>query len=105
MEFRTPLTDLLGIRHPILAAPMAGISGGALAAAVSRAGGLGLLGPGYLDEAWIEREFAAAEGVSIGVGFITWHLARHPGRLQVALAREPVAIMLSFGDPAPFAAA
>jgi hypothetical protein len=78
MEFRTPITDLLGIRHPILLAPMGAVSGGALAAAVSGAGGLGLLGPGYDDEAWIEREFAAADGVPIGIGFITWYLARHP---------------------------
>jgi nitronate monooxygenase len=102
MEFRTPITDLLGIRHPILLAPMGAVSGGALAAAVSRAGGLGLLGPGYDDEAWIEREFAAADGVPIGIGFITWHLARHPDRLRAALAHKPVAVMLSFGDPAPF---
>jgi nitronate monooxygenase len=69
---------------------------------VSRAGGLGLLGPGYQDEAWIEREFAAADGVSVGIGFITWHLARHPDRLRAALAHRPAAVMLSFGDPAPF---
>jgi nitronate monooxygenase len=102
MEFRTPITDLLGIRHPILLAPMGSVSGGALAAAVSRAGGLGLIGPGYDDEAWIEREFAAAAGVPVGIGFITWHLARHPERLRAALAHRPVAVMLSFGDPAPF---
>ena len=102
MEFRTALTDLFGIRHPILLAPMGGVAGGALAAAVSRAGGLGLLGPGYHDEAWIEREFAAADGLPVGIGFITWHLARHPDRLRAALAHKPVAVMLSFGDPAPF---
>jgi nitronate monooxygenase len=102
MQFRTALTDLFGIRQPILLAPMGGISGGALAAAVSRAGGLGLVGPGYHDEAWIERELAAAGGVPVSIGFITWHLARHPDRLRVALARRPVAVMLSFGDPAPF---
>ncbi|HLT02975.1 MAG TPA: nitronate monooxygenase [Geminicoccaceae bacterium] len=102
MAFRTALTDLFGIRHPIILAPMGGVSGGALAAAVSRAGGLGLIGPGYQDEAWIEREFALADGAPVGIGFITWHLARHPDRLRVALARKPVAVMLSFGDPAPF---
>ena len=104
MGFRTLLTDLFGIRHPILLAPMGGVSGGALAAAVSQAGGLGLLGPGYADETWIEREFAAANGVPVGIGFITWHLARHPDRLQAALAQKPAAVMLSFGDPSPFVA-
>jgi nitronate monooxygenase len=105
MSFRTALTDLLGIRHPLLLAPMGAVSGGALAAAVSRAGGLGLLGPGYADEAWIEQEFGAAGDVPIGIGFITWHLARHPERLRVALAHRPVAVMLSFGDATPFVTA
>ncbi|KOS17048.1 putative nitronate monooxygenase [Escovopsis weberi] len=40
----TPLTELLGIRHPILLAGMARVSGGPLAAAVCNAGGLGVIG-------------------------------------------------------------
>ncbi|KAH8908940.1 2-nitropropane dioxygenase [Coniochaeta sp. PMI_546] len=40
----TPLTTLLGIKHPILLAGMARTSGGRLAAAVSNAGGLGVIG-------------------------------------------------------------
>jgi len=42
MPFRTKLTDRLGIAHPVLLAPMNAFSGGALAGAVSQAGGLGL---------------------------------------------------------------
>ena len=33
-----------------------GVSGGTLAAAVSNAGGLGLVGNGYGDPSWLERE-------------------------------------------------
>ena len=40
----TPLTKLLGIKHPIILAGMAHTSGGRLAAAVSNAGGLGVVG-------------------------------------------------------------
>ena len=40
----TPLTKLLGIQHPVVLAGMARTSGGALAAAVSNAGGLGVIG-------------------------------------------------------------
>ncbi|KAI1327717.1 2-nitropropane dioxygenase [Xylariaceae sp. FL0255] len=40
----TPLTTLLGIQHPIVLAGMARVSGGRLAAAVSNAGGLGVIG-------------------------------------------------------------
>ncbi|EGO60805.1 hypothetical protein NEUTE1DRAFT_76281 [Neurospora tetrasperma FGSC 2508] len=40
----THLTTLLGIKHPIILAGMARVSGGPLAAAVSNAGGLGVIG-------------------------------------------------------------
>ncbi|KAI0871971.1 2-nitropropane dioxygenase [Hypoxylon argillaceum] len=40
----TPLTQLLGISHPVVLAGMARTSGGLLAAAVSNAGGLGVIG-------------------------------------------------------------
>lgn len=102
MTLRTPLTDLLGIEHPILSAPMAGVAGGALAGAVSQAGGLGLVGGGYIDADWIEREWAALGNARAGIGFITWRLAAAPGVLDAALGRRPAAVMLSFGDPAPY---
>ena len=94
---------LLGIEKPVVLAPMGFVTGGALAAAVSRAGGLGLIGAGYGDADWIAREFAAAGGARVGVGFITWSLAKHSQLLDLALARKPCAVMLSFGDPLPFA--
>lgn len=100
----TRLTERLGIAHPILSAPMALASGGALAAAVSRAGGLGLIGGGYGDGAWIEQQFAAAGNTQVGCGFITWSMAKKPELLTQALAHRPAALMLSFGDPRPFAA-
>lgn len=98
MAFYTPLCDLLGIEHPVLLAPMAGVSGGALAAAVSRAGGLGMIGGGYGDGGWLEREFTAAGDTRIGVGFISWSLANQPHLLDLALERAPAVLMLSFGD-------
>jgi nitronate monooxygenase len=99
------LTKLLEIEHPVLLAPMDVVSGGRLAAAVSQAGGLGLLGGGYGDGDWIDREWDRAGNARIGCGFITWSLARQPALLDRALARQPAAIMLSFGDPRPFAPA
>lgn len=100
----TRLTRRLGIEHPVLSAPMALAAGGALAAAVTRAGGLGLIGGGYGDGDWLEREFAQAGNTRTGCGFITWSLAKQPNLLTAALAHRPAALMLSFGDPAPFAA-
>ena len=100
---KTRLTDRLAIRHPVLLAPMGMISGGALAAAVSAHGGLGLIGGGYADPAWLEREFAAAGNQRVGgCGFITWALAKRPEALDLALSHSPAAVMLSFGDASPF---
>jgi nitronate monooxygenase len=45
---KTPVTELLGIEHPILQAPMASAATPELAAAVSEAGGLGALGSAML---------------------------------------------------------
>lgn len=105
MSIRNRLTQTLGIEHPVLLAPMDLVSGGRLAGAVSQAGGLGLLGGGYGDGEWIEREWAVAGNARIGCGFITWSLANQPGLLDAALSRQPAAVMLSFGDPRPFAPA
>lgn len=102
MPIRTPLCDLFDIEHPVLLAPMARVSGGALAAEVSRAGGLGLIGGGYGDADWLKRQFDAAGEAQVGVGFITWSLARQLHLLDLALDRAPAALMLSFGDFRPF---
>jgi nitronate monooxygenase len=105
MAIQNRLTQLLEIEHPILLAPMDLIAGGRLAASVSRAGGLGLLGGGYGDREWIDREWGRAGNTRIGCGFITWSIAKHPEALIRTLALGPAAIMLSFGDPRPFASA
>ena len=97
------IRKLLGIDKPVVLAPMGFVTGGALAAAVSRAGGLGLIGGGYGDADWIRREIALAGDARVGIGFITWSLARQPQLLDLALAYRPGAVMLSFGDPLPFA--
>jgi nitronate monooxygenase len=98
----TALTRLLGIEHPILLAPMGSAAGGKLAAAVTNAGGLGLIGSGYADAAAIHKELAEAGNARVGIGFILWALERNPSALEVALDAKPAAVMLSFGDPTPF---
>ena len=103
MPIRTRLTERLDLRHPIMLAPMALVSGGALASAVTGAGGLGMIGGGYGDADWLRRELAAAGNQRVGCGFITWSLAQQPHLLDLALEHRPASVMLSFGDPAPFA--
>jgi nitronate monooxygenase len=104
---RTRFTDTFGVRHPIVCAPMALVTGGRLARAVSRAGGLGIVGGGYAGilggEPDLAAELALARKETFGVGFITWALQRAPERLEEALAFGPSCVFLSFGDPRPFA--
>ena len=103
MSISTRLTERLHVRHPILLAPMDIVADGKLAAAVSRAGGFGIIGGGYGDEAWLVRELDAAGDARFGVGFITWSMAKRPRLLDLVLERRPAAIMLSFGDVRPHA--
>ena len=98
---------------PIALAPMALATGGALAAACAQAGALGLIGGGYGDLAWTQREYTfatellkndAASHARLGCGFITWKLDENAEALDWVLTQKPSAIMLSFGDPRPYAA-
>ena len=100
----TELTAMFGLTHPIVLAPMGGVSGGRLAAAVSNAGGLGLVGGGYGDPAWLRSELELVRSETRrpwGVGFITWSIDR--ALVDLALSYQPHAVMLSFGDPRPYA--
>jgi nitronate monooxygenase len=98
---------------PIALAPMALATGGALAAACASAGALGLVGGGYGDLAWTQREYTLATELlkndatgqaRLGCGFITWKLDENAEALDWVLTQKPRAIMLSFGDPRPYAA-
>ena len=104
MALRTAFTELLTIEHPIALAPMGGSAGGALAAAVSNGGGLGLVGAGGGDRRWLERELAIVgerTDKPWGVGFLSW--VAPPAAVERALEYGPHAVMLSFGDPRPLA--
>jgi nitronate monooxygenase len=104
----TALCTLLGIEHPILNAPMGGTATATLAAAVSAAGGFGMIGgtaaggPG-----WLRDQIRAAKARTtrpFGVGFIS----SFPGvgdLVQVALDERVAAINHSFADPTPYVAA
>lgn len=61
---RTDLMDLLGVRHPIIQAPMAGASPPAMAAAAAKAGGLGSLGLALKSPEDAAADMAAARGLT-----------------------------------------
>ncbi|HZP92560.1 MAG TPA: nitronate monooxygenase [Burkholderiales bacterium] len=96
-------TELFGLSHPIALAPMGVVAGGELAAAVSNAGGLGFVGGGYGDPAWMQRELRLVvekTDRAWGVGLITWKATAEI--VALALSYRPRAFFLSFGDPSPF---
>ena len=103
MGLRTALTDMFGIDHPVVLAPMGGVAGGVLAGAVSDGGGLGVIGAGAGDRDWLTRECALARAATRkpwGIGFLSW--AIDAAVVEAALEQSPAVIMLSFGDPSPF---
>src|SRR5262245_48537982 len=106
---KTRLTDLLGLRYPIISAPMARMSGGRLAGTVSAAGGLGTVGglslaaptgPDYVREqiamirAQTDRPF--------GVGFITHWLSLASANFDAVVDERVPVVLFSFADPRPW---
>src|SRR5260370_8165811 len=89
---RTPLTDLLSLDVPVVGAPMAGVAGGALAAAVSAAGGLGMIGLGSSeppDTIRAEGDRARHAGARFGIGLIASALEPPPHLFDSALPPAP----------------
>ena len=104
-ELSTPWSRAMGLGAPILNAPMGGVAGGKLAAAVSEAGGLGMIGVGSAGSVeWLERDAAhlAGTGLPFGIGLLDWALGRAPRLLDAAIATSPVLVSVSFGDTWPW---
>ncbi len=104
---RTFLTENWQLRVPVIGAPMSPQAGARLAAAISHAGGLGMLGVSATQapEALTEDANACrALGARFGIGLMTWVVDERPALLDAAVAAQPFALALSFGDAAPYAA-
>src|SRR5919202_4675600 len=103
----TRLCAVLGIDHPVLNAPMAGTATADLAAAVSTAGGFGMLGGSSRGgPEWLRAQIRAVRAKTsrpFGVGLIS----SFPGTdalVQVALEERVAAINHSFADPTSYVA-
>jgi nitronate monooxygenase len=102
----TRFTDLFGLDHPLMSAPMAMHSGGTVAAAVSAAGALGAFGGVHPEgPGWVEAQAALVRERTdrpFAIGFITSFLPAFERHFEVALEHAD-AIALSFGDPGEWA--
>ncbi|KAF8885030.1 2-nitropropane dioxygenase [Infundibulicybe gibba] len=111
MSIVTKLSKLLGIRTPVVAPPMAGASGGALAARVTHGGGFGLLSAGYDSPDKFRSQLALARSLlqidapaqlPIGAGYLAWQLEapNSPAHelLDIALQENVQAVWFAFGN-------
>ncbi|MDR3310396.1 MAG: nitronate monooxygenase [Oscillospiraceae bacterium] len=90
----TDLRELLGIKYPIIQGGMANIATGAFAAAISNAGGLGLIASGGYSVEAIREQIRAARGLTdkpFGVNL----MLMHPAADEIAelLAAERVRVI------------
>ena len=97
----TWLTRTLGVDVPLIQAPMAYVSEGLLAGAVSKAGGLGMLGIGPArPRAYVEEQAAVAASSArpYGIGLLAWAVEQDPAPLEAALESGAALVAVSFGS-------
>lgn len=100
-RIQTPLTDLLGIDHPVCLGPMGMVSVPPMVAAVSNAGGLGIMGTANYDHEGLRKAIQETRtltqkpfGVSIMAGFPT-----ADGHAKVAIEERVPFVTTSAGSP------
>jgi nitronate monooxygenase len=99
---KTALCDRLGIEIPIVQAAMGGASCPALAAAVSNAGGLGMLALSWSDKDDIRRQIGETRALTARPFGINLVLNRSQDeRLAVCLDEKVPVVSLFWGDAAP----
>lgn len=98
---RTWLTEQFELTLPLISAPMAGVSGGRLAASVSAGGALGMIGVSPTASAgWLrsQLELAAESGRPYGVGLLGWALELSDAHMKQVIAARPDLVSVSFGE-------
>lgn len=105
-RFRTRITDLLGIDHPVILGGLQGLGRAELAAAVSQAGGFGLVTAGcFEDSADLETEIAGVRALTdrpFGVNIAIASRRSLMPHVEVACRAGVGAIFTSGNDPTPF---
>lgn len=105
---KTRFTEMFGLEYPVISAPMAMHSGGTLAAAVSKAGGLGSFGGVHVmaPGSWVTEQIEHIRSETdraFAVGYITNFIPMFEDHFNAAIEARVPAIALSFGDPKPWA--
>jgi len=100
------LTERLGIRFPVVQAPMAGgISTSELVSAVTNAGGLGFVGAAYLTPEQLREEIARVRALTSGPFGVNLFVFDVPPRPSDADVRRAAGVLAAYHDeldlPAP----
>ncbi|MDD2509826.1 MAG: enoyl-[acyl-carrier-protein] reductase FabK [Syntrophomonas sp.] len=104
MFFKTNLCNLLNVEYPLIQGAMAWIAGGNLAAAVSQAGGLGVIGASGAEPVWIKQEIDQVRKLT-GKPFGVNLMLAAPGIEKVIelIIQEKVPVVTTGGgNPGPY---
>lgn len=100
----TKLTKLLNIKYPIIQGGMAWVSDGKLAAAVSEAGGAGIIATGGRDAQWVREQIRLAKTLTDKpFGVNVQLMSPNKDIIVETICEEKVAfVTLGAGNPVPF---
>lgn len=101
---KTTLTEILGIKYPIIQGGMAWVADANLAAAVSEAGGLGLIAAGSMDKELLRAEIRKAKamtGKPFGVNIMLMN-PHTPDLAQVVIEEEVAVVTTGAGSPGKY---
>jgi len=104
MALRTPLCDLLHVEHPILLAGMGGVSYASLAAAVSSAGGYGVLGMAGTSPNFIRQQMRQVRALTdrpFGVDLLAATPDALTASVDVIIEEGASAFVAGLGVPSP----
>ena len=101
--FNNKLTQLLGIKYPIIQGGMAGVSESNLVSAVSNVGGLGIIGSGFFSPAWLEEEIKRTRSLTdkpFGINLLMQN-PEAPELIKVIIKERVSVVFTGGGNPLP----
>ncbi|MDO5401928.1 MAG: enoyl-[acyl-carrier-protein] reductase FabK [Eubacteriales bacterium] len=101
---KTQITELLGIKYPVIQGGMAWVANAQLAAHVSKAGGLGLIGAANAPAEWVRSQIIEARQITDNpVGVNVMLLSEHADEVAQVIIEEKVPVVTTgAGNPAKY---